>query len=71
MSGTYVPISTTFNAYTETMPVKYNEDNKAPAVVKNDDVTEEEFKTYLEKIKSVNSERKGICSIWKERSKTD
>ena len=52
-SGTYVPISTTFNAYTETMPVKYNEDNKAPAVVKNDDVNEEEFQTYLEKIKSV------------------
>lgn len=52
-SGTYAPISTTFNAYTETMPVKYNEDNKEPAVVKNDNVTEEEFKTYLEKIKSV------------------
>lgn len=52
-SGTYVPISTTFNAYTETMPVKYNEDNKEPAVVKNDNVTEEEFKTYLEHIKSV------------------
>ena len=52
-SGTYVPISTTFNAYTETMPVKYNEDNKEPAVVKNDNVTEEEFKTYLERIKSV------------------
>ena len=34
MSGTYVPISTTFNAYTETMPVKYNEDNKEPAIVK-------------------------------------
>ena len=52
-SGTYAPISTTFNAYTETMPVKYNEDNKEPAVVKNDNVTEEEFKTYLEHIKSV------------------
>lgn len=52
-SGTYVPISTTFNAYTETMPVKYNEDNKAPAVVKNDDVNEEEFQTYLKNINSV------------------
>lgn len=52
-SGTYVPISTTFNAYTETMPVKYNEDNKAPAVVKNDDVNEEEFQTYLKSINSV------------------
>lgn len=52
-SGTYVPISTTFNAYTETMLVKYNEDNKAPAVVKNDDVNEEEFQTYLKSINSV------------------
>ena len=52
-SGTYVPISTTFNAYTETMPVKYNEDNKAPAIVKNDNVNEEEFQTYLKNINSV------------------
>ena len=33
-SGNYAPISTTFNAYTETMPAKYNENDKDPAVVK-------------------------------------
>lgn len=68
-SGTYVPISTTFNAYTETMPVKYNEDNKAPAVVKNDDVTEEEFKTYLEKIKSVTVNGKEYAASGKKEVK--
>ena len=34
-NGNYAPISTTFNAYTETMPAKYNEDDKDPAVVKS------------------------------------
>ena len=68
-SGTYVPISTTFNAYTETMPVKYNEDNKEPAVVKNDNVTEEEFKTYLEKIKSVTVNGKEYAASGKRAVK--
>lgn len=68
-SGTYVPISTTFNAYTETMPVKYNEDNKAPAIVKNDNVTEEEFKTYLEKIKSVTVNGKEYAASGKKAVK--
>ena len=68
-SGTYVPISTTFNAYTETMPVKYNEDNKAPAVVKNDNVTEEEFKTYLEHIKSVTVNGKEYAASGKKAVK--
>ena len=27
-NGNYAPISTTFNAYTETMPAKYNENDK-------------------------------------------
>ena len=68
-SGTYVPISTTFNAYTEKMPVKYNEDNKAPAVVKNDNVTEEEFKTYLEHIKSVTVNGKEYAASGKKAVK--
>ena len=68
-SGTYAPISTTFNAYTETMPVKYNEDNKEPAVVKNDNVTEEEFKTYLEKIKSVTVNGKEYAASGKRAVK--
>ena len=68
-SGTYAPISTTFNAYTETMPVKYNEDNKEPAVVKNDNVTEEEFKTYLEHIKSVTVNGKEYAASGKRAVK--
>ena len=68
-SGTYAPISTTFNAYTETMPVKYNEDNKEPAVVKNDNVTEEEFKTYLENIKSVTVNGKEYAASGKRAVK--
>lgn len=68
-SGNYAPISTTFNAYTETMPVKYNEDNKEPAVVKNDNVTEEEFKTYLEKIKSVTVNGKEYAASGKRAVK--
>ena len=52
-NGNYVPISTTFNVYTETTPVKYNENDKDPAVVKADGVDEEEFQTYLKNITSV------------------
>ena len=68
-SGTYVPISTTFNAYTETMPVKYNEDNKAPAVIKNDDVNEEEFQTYLKSINSVTVNGKEYAASGKKEVK--
>lgn len=68
-SGTYVPISTTFNAYTETMPVKYNEDNKGPAVVKNDDVNEEEFQTYLKHINSVTVNGKEYAASGKKAVK--
>lgn len=68
-SGTYVPISTTFNAYTETMPVKYNEDNKEPAVVKNDDVNEEEFQTYLKHINSVTVNGKECAASGKKAVK--
>lgn len=78
-NGNYVPISTTFNVYTETMPVKYNEDDKNPAVVKNDDVEEEEFQTYLKNITSVTvngkeyaaSGKKEVKLIKKEDGKLD
>lgn len=68
-SGTYVPISTTFNAYTETMPVKYNEDNKEPAIVKNDNVNEEEFQTYLKNINSVTVNGKEYVASGKKAVK--
>lgn len=70
-NGNYVPISTTFNVYTETMPVKYNEDDKNPAVVKNDDVEEEEFQTYLKNITSVTVNGKEYAASGKKSSKTD
>ena len=78
-NGNYVPISTTFNVYTETMPVKYNEDDNNPAVVKNDDVEEEEFQTYLKNITSVTvngkeyaaSGKKEVKLIKKEDGKLD
>ena len=59
-NGNYAPISTIFNVYTETMPVKYNEDDKNPAVVKNDNVEEEEFQTYLKNITSVTVNGKNM-----------
>lgn len=68
-NGNYVPISTTFNVYTETMPVKYNEDDKNPAVVKNDDVEEEEFQTYLKKITSVTVNGKEYAASGKKAVK--
>ena len=68
-SGTYAPISTTFNAYTETMPVKYNEDNKEPAVVKNDNINEEEFQTYLKNINSVTVNGKEYAASGKRAVK--
>ena len=68
-SGIYAPISTTFNAYTETMPVKYNEDNKEPAVVKNNNVNEEEFQTYLKNINSVTVNGKEYAASGKRAVK--
>ena len=68
-NGNYVPISTTFNVYTETMPVKYNEDDKNPAVVKNDDVEEEEFQTYLKNITSVTVNGKEYAASGKKAVK--
>ena len=78
-NGNYAPISTIFNVYTETMPVKYNEDDKNPAVVKNDNVEEEEFQTYLKNITSVTvngkeyaaSGKKEVKLIKKEDGKLD
>lgn len=59
-NGNYAPISTIFNVYTETMPVKYNEDDKNPAVVKNDNVEEEEFQTYLKILLLLQSMEKNM-----------
>ena len=78
-NGNYAPISAIFNVYTETMPVKYNEDDKNPAVVKNDNVEEEEFQTYLKNITSVTvngkeyaaSGKKEVKLIKKEDGKLD
>lgn len=77
-NGNYVPISTTFNVYTETTPVKYNENDKDPAVVKNDDVEEEEFQTYLKSITSVTvngkeyaASGKKVVKLIKEDGKLD
>ena len=68
-NGNYAPISTTFNVYTETMPVKYNEDDKNPAVVKNDNVEEEEFQTYLKNITSVTVNGKEYAASGKKAVK--
>ncbi len=68
-NGNYVPISTTFNVYTETMPVKYNENDKDPAVVKADGVDEEEFQTYLKNITSVTVNGKEYAASGKKAVK--
>ena len=65
-SGNYAPISTTFNAYTETMPAKYNENDEDPAVVKADGVDEEEFQTYLKNITSVTVNGKEYAASGKK-----
>ena len=52
------------------MPVKYNEDDKNPAVVKNDDVEEEEFQTYLKILLLLQSMEKNMQHLEKS-SKTD
>ena len=67
-NGNYAPISAIFNVYTETMPVKYNEDDKNPAVVKNDNV-EEEFQTYLKNITSVTVNGKEYAASGKKAVK--
>lgn len=66
-NGNYAPISTTFNAYTETMPAKYNENDKDPAVVKADGVDEEEFQTYLKNITSVTVNGKEYAASGKKQ----
>lgn len=68
-NGNYAPISAIFNVYTETMPVKYNEDDKNPAVVKNDNVEEEEFQTYLKNITSVTVNGKEYAASGKKAVK--
>lgn len=67
--GNYAPISTTFNAYTETMPAKYNENDKDPAVVKADGVDEEKFQTYLKNITSVTVNGKEYAASGKKAVK--
>ena len=68
-NGNYAPISTIFNVYTETMPVKYNENDKDPAVVKADGVDEEEFQTYLKNITSVTVNGKEYAASGKKAVK--
>ena len=68
-NGNYAPISTTFNAYTETMPAKYNENDEDPAVVKADGVDEEEFQTYLKNITSVTVNGKEYAASGKKAVK--
>ena len=51
------------------MPVKYNEDDKNPAVVKNDNVEEEEFQTYLKNITSVTVNGKEYAASGKKAVK--
>ena len=58
-----------FNAYTETMPAKYNENDKDPAVVKADGVDEEEFQTYLKNIISVTVNGKEYAASGKKAVK--
>ena len=68
-NGNYVPISTTFNVYTETTPVKYNENDKDPAVVKADGVDEEEFQTYLKNITFLTANGKEYAASGKKAVK--
>lgn len=52
-SGKYADLTTDFILYTEEMPAAYNEDAEAPALVKSEDATDEEFADYLQNITSV------------------
>jgi len=51
------------------MPVKYNKDDKNPAVVKTDDVTNDEFDTYLKNITSVTINGKEYAASEKKEVK--
>ena len=57
-SGKYADITTDFILYTEEMPAVYNEDGDAPALVKSEDASEEEFTDYLQNITSVTVNEK-------------
>ena len=70
-SGTYADISTTFNMYTEVVPVQYNEKNDAPALEKTDAASDEDFKTYLKSIKSVTVNGTSYASKWKKSCETN
>lgn len=53
-SDKYAPITTTFELYAEAVSVAYNNDATAPKLVRADGATEEQFKDFIGKIKSVN-----------------
>ena len=53
-SGKYAAMSDSFEIFTEDIPAEYNKDGKAPALVKTEEASEEDFTTYLSKITKVN-----------------
>ena len=68
-SGVYVPISTTFNLYTEAIPAKYNEDGKEPALEKVEDASADEYQIYLKNITSVTVNGKEYAASGKKAVK--
>lgn len=61
-NGKYADLSADFILYTEEMPAEYNEDSSAPALVKAEDATEEEFADYLKNITSVSVNGKSYAA---------
>ena len=53
-NGKYADLTADFVLYTEEMPAAFHADAKAPALVKADDATAEEFADYLKSITSVS-----------------
>lgn len=53
-NGKYADLSADFILYTEEMPAAYNENSNAPALVKAQDASDEDFADYLENITSVS-----------------
>ncbi|MCI7288528.1 MAG: DUF1533 domain-containing protein [Blautia sp.] len=64
-SGTYADISTDFILYTEEMPAAYNEDGTAPALVKTESASDDEFADYLKNIASVTVNGKSYAATGK------
>ncbi len=53
-SGVYADISAEFALYTDEIPVKYNEDGSAPALIMADGFDEADFADYISSITSVS-----------------